>query len=228
MEKEKILVGVKQFERELQMQNKVLAALNTVDDVKLVVIENELLDMFKKKLNMKLRVWGASEGMAENYLNVSWDRKVMVMSLDREKIKVRLGLKGIKRFKFNNYTLDETLELIRGEIYRQGIEDNPKAVAFKKNLVGGTVPTPEAMKRRYDLSWNDILDRIGLKQKSSKKTNEQVLAELKAEIIRVGMKPPYSRSEYEKKRNPEISPVPSTVMVRTGKSWKEIMKEIMN
>ena len=48
MEKEKILVEVKQFERELQMQNKVLAALNTVDDVKLVVIENELLDMFKK------------------------------------------------------------------------------------------------------------------------------------------------------------------------------------
>ena len=57
MEKEKILVEVKQFERELQMQNKVLAALNTVDDVKLVVIENELLDMFKKKLNMKLKAW---------------------------------------------------------------------------------------------------------------------------------------------------------------------------
>ena len=39
MEKEKILVEVKQFERELQMQNKVLAALNTVDDVKLVVLK---------------------------------------------------------------------------------------------------------------------------------------------------------------------------------------------
>lgn len=227
MEKEKILNEVKQFERELKMQNKVFAALNTVDDVKLVVVENEMLDMFKKKLNIKLRAWGASEGVADSYLNVSWDRKVMVMSLDREKIKVRLNLKGIKRFKFDNYTLDETLELIRGEIYRQGIADNPKAVTFKKNLVGGTVPTPEAMKRRYDLSWNDILDRIGLEQKRKKKTNEQVLAELKAEIIRLGMKPPYSRREYEKKRNPKISPVPSTAMVRTGKGWKEIMKEIM-
>lgn len=101
MEKEKILAEIKQFERELQMQNKVLAALNTVDDVKLVVIENELLDMFKKKLNAKLRVWGIKEGVADSYINTDWSEKVLSMSLDMKKLKKRIGIGKKKRFDFD-------------------------------------------------------------------------------------------------------------------------------
>ncbi|OTF89738.1 hypothetical protein A8C46_00430 [Ligilactobacillus salivarius] len=227
MEKEKILVEVKQFERELQMQNKVLAALNTVDDVKLVVIQQELLDMFKKKLNMKLKVWGADEGMADSYLNVKWNKSVMVMSLDKEKIKNRLNLKRERRFEFDKYTLDEVLTLIKEEIYRQGIEENPRATVYRKNLQIGKAPVPIAMKRRYNLSWDEVLERLGLKQKRIKKPTEDILDELKAEIIRLGMKYPYRRHEYEEKRNKETSPSPTTVMVRTGKKWKEIIREIM-
>lgn len=113
MEKEKILVEVKQFERELQMQNKVLAALNTVDDVKLVVIENELLDMFKKKLNVKLRVWGIKEGVADSYINTDWSEKVLSMSLDTKKLKKRIGIGKKKRFDFDAYSLDEVMMIVK-------------------------------------------------------------------------------------------------------------------
>lgn len=230
MEKEKILVEVKQFERELQMQNKVLAALNTVDDVKLVVIENELLDMFKKKLNVKLRVWGIKEGVADSYINTDWSEKVLSMSLDMKKIKSRLGLGKKKRFDFDAYSLDEVMMIIKKEIIRQGIEDNPSQMLYYKNLEVGSAPTPPAIQRKYGMNWTEVLDYIGIEPTPLKtyKDTEEILRELKAEIKRLNMKYPFRKTEYEEKRDKENSPSSTTAIVRTGKGWREIINEIMN
>lgn len=230
MEKEKILVEIKQFERELQMQNKVLAALNTVDDVKLEAIENELLDMFKKKLNMKLRVWGASEGMADSYINTDWSGKVLSMSLDTKKLKKRIGIGKKKRFDFDAYSLDEVMMIVKKEIIRQGIEDNPSQMLYYKNLEVGSAPTPPAIQRKYGMNWTDVLDYIGIEPTPLKtyKDTEEILRELKAEIERLNMKYPFRKTEYEEKRDKENSPSSTTAIVRTGKGWREIINEIMD
>ncbi len=229
MEKEKILVEVKQFERELQMQNRVLAALNTVDDVKLVVIENELLDMFKKKLNVKLRAWGAKEGLADNYINTEWKDRLLVMSLDQKKIKDRLGFGKKIRFDFGAYSLDEVMMIVKKEIIRQGIENNPSQSLYYKNLKVGSAPTPPAIQRKYGMNWTNVLDYIGIKPSSLKtyEDTEEILRELKAEIERLNMKYPFRKNEYEEKRDKENSPSSTTAIVRTGKGWREIINEIM-
>lgn len=230
MEKEKILVEVKQFERELQMQNRVLAALNTVDDVKLVVIENELLDMFKKKLNMKLKAWGIHEGVADSYINTEWKDRLLVMSLDQKKIKDRLGIGKKKRFDFDAYSLDEVMMIVKKEIIRQGIEDNPSQSLYYKNLKVGSAPTPPAIQRKYGMNWNDVLDYIGIEPTPLKtyEDTEEILRELKAEIERLNMKYPFRKNEYEEKRDKENSPSSTTAIVRTGKGWREIINEIMD
>lgn len=230
MEKEKNLVEVKQFERELQMQNKVLAALNTVDDVKLVVIENELLDMFKKKLNMKLKAWGIREGVADSYININWSEKVLSMSLDTKKIKKRIGIGKKKRFDFDAYSLDEVMMIVKKEIIRQGIEDNPSQSLYYKNLKVGSAPTPPAIQRKYGMNWTDVLDYIGIEPTPLKtyKDTDEILRELKAEIERLNMKYPFRKTEYEEKRDKENSPSSTTAIVRTGKGWREIINEIMN
>lgn len=230
MEKEKILVEVKQFERELQMQNKVLAALNTVDDVKLVVIENELLDMFKKKLNMKLKAWGIHEGVADSYININWSEKVLSMSLDKQKIKRRIGIGKKKRFDFDAYSLDEVMMIVKKEIIRQGIEDNPSQNLYYKNLKVGSAPTPPAIQRKYGMNWNDVLGYIGIEPTPLKtyKDTDEILRELRAEIERLNMKYPFRKNEYEEKRDKENSPSSTTAIVRTGKGWREIIDEIMN
>ena len=229
MEKEKILVEVKQFERELQMQNKVLAALNTVDDVKLVVIENELLDMFKKKLNMKLKAWGIHEGVADSYININWSEKVLSMSLDKQKIKRRIGIGKKKRFDFDAYSLDEVMMIVKKEIIRQGIEDNPSQNLYYKNLKVGSAPTSPAIQRKYGMNWNDVLGYIGIEPTPLKtyKDTDEILRELRAEIERLNMKYPFRKNEYEEKRDKENSPSSTTAIVRTGKGWREIIDEIM-
>ena len=230
MEKEKILNEVKQFERELKMQNKVFAALNTIDDVKLVVVENEMLDMFKKKLNIKLRVWGIHEGVADSYININWSEKVLNMSLDVKKIKKRIGIGKKKRFDFDAYSLDEVMMIVKKEIIRQGIEDNPSQNLYYKNLKVGSAPTPPAIQRKYGMNWNDVLDYIGIEPTPLKtyKDTDEILRELRAEIERLNMKYPFRKTEYEEKRNRKTSPSSTTAIVRTGMGWREIIKEIMD
>ena len=229
MEKEKILNEVKQFERELKMQNKVFAVLNTIDDVKLVVVENEMLDMFKKKLNIKLRAWGINEGVADSYININWSEKVLSMSLDTKKVKKRIGIGKKKRFDFDAYSLDEVMMIVKKEIIRQGIEDNPSQNLYYKNLKVGSAPTPPAIQRKYGMNWNDVLDYIGIEPTPLKtyKDTDEILRELRAEIERLNMKYPFRKTEYEEKRNKETSPSSTTAIVRTGKGWREIINEIM-
>ena len=152
------------------------------------------------------------------------------MSLDKQKIKRRIGIGKKKRFDFDAYSLDEVMMIVKKEIIRQGIEDNPSQMLYYKNLEVGSAPTPPAIQRKYGMNWTDVLDYIGIEPSSLKtyEDTEEILRELKAEIERLNMKYPFRKTEYEEKRDKENSPSSTTAIVRTGKGWREIINEIMN
>ena len=73
--------------------------------------------------------------------------------------------------------------IVKKEIIRQGIEDNPSQMLYYKNLEVGSAPTPPAIQRKYGMNWTDVLDYIGIEPSSLKtyEDTEEILRELKAE-----------------------------------------------
>lgn len=60
-------------------------------------------------------------------------------------------------------TVEETKELLKKEIVRLGIQDNPSRTVYQKEYQRGTAPSPNNAMKVTGMKWQDLMNELGFK-----------------------------------------------------------------
>ena len=79
----------------------------------------------------------------------------------------------MEKFKsWKEYSDEELLDLLKKEIYRLGIQDNPSRTRLQKMYDNKNMPSPNNYKFRFG-SWEDIMGKIDLSYSGKKSQRDQ-------------------------------------------------------
>ncbi|MGM0924685.1 MAG: homing endonuclease associated repeat-containing protein [Bacillota bacterium] len=76
--------------------------------------------------------------------------------------------------------------------------------------------------RRFDLTWKEIIEKIGMKPRRGMLPKDVMLRELKDEFERLGS---FTKPVFDEKRNKDRFPHPRTLIKYLEMSWSDITKE---
>lgn len=65
-------------------------------------------------------------------------------------------------------TVEETKELLKKEIIRLGIQDNPSRTVYQKEYQRGAAPSPNNAMRITGMKWQDLMNELGFKYDGQK------------------------------------------------------------
>ena len=60
-------------------------------------------------------------------------------------------------------TVEETKELLKKEIIRLGIQDNPSRTVYQKEYQRGAAPSPNNARKVTGMKWQDLMNELGFK-----------------------------------------------------------------
>lgn len=145
----------------------------------------------------------------------------------------------MKQFRsWKKYSDDELLELLKKEIYRLGIQDNPSRTKLQNIYDNNNMPSPNNYKFRFG-SWEEIMEKIDLNysgkmsqstltsQKNSGKRNAATWADMSKEMVinaifkTINENDIRTNEEYVQNRDRKTSPSLTTIYKVIG-SWKEV------
>lgn len=63
-------------------------------------------------------------------------------------------------------TVDQTKELLKKEIIRLGIQDNPSRTVYQKEYQRGAAPSPNNAMKVAGMKWQDLMNELGFKYAS--------------------------------------------------------------
>ena len=145
----------------------------------------------------------------------------------------------MEKFKsWKEYSDEELLDLLKKEIYRLGIQDNPSRTRLQKMYDNKNMPSPNNYKFRFG-SWEEIMEKIGLSysgkksqsdqtsQKNSGKRNAATWANMSREDVleaifkTINDNDIRTNEEYVQNRDRKNSPALATIYQVIG-SWKEV------
>lgn len=131
--------------------------------------------------------------------------------------------------KKNNMTEKEMLDLLKKEIDRLGLTDNPSRTKVQNNFDKDRCPSPTTIMFRTGKTWKEIMEEIGLEYDSSvkgkvkpAKWNSKSDAEIKEIVIdefnRIGSN---KIIDYQEERDKDVSPSTLT-LVKRFESWENV------
>ncbi len=65
-------------------------------------------------------------------------------------------------------TVEETKELLKKEIIRLGIQDNPSRTVYQKEYQRGAAPSPNNAMKVTGMKWQDLMNELGFKYDGQK------------------------------------------------------------
>lgn len=88
--------------------------------------------------------------------------------------------------KFEYKDLEHMKEVVRNEIIRLGIQDNPKVQSYNDGYIRGKAPSPSFIFSKSKMTWIEFIEEIGFKSISRKESSEVGKKNLGKKYVKVG------------------------------------------
>jgi len=135
-----------------------------------------------------------------------------------DKLLIQLGKEKPERYCWSKMSDEELYKVVKDFVNQEKIYSQKR---YEKEFAHNpNVPSLYTLKKRFD-NFKPLFRRE--KQGFS---NIELLIELYAEIIRLGLEDSLSMTEFRSRTTSEKLPSVDTIMRKTGKSWEELMEEI--
>lgn len=90
----------------------------------------------------------------------------------------------MERFKYKD--LEHMKEVVRNEIIRLGIQDDPKVQSYNDGYIRGKAPSPSLIFSKSKMTWIEFIEEIGFKSISRKESSETGKRNLGKKYAKVG------------------------------------------
>ena len=135
-----------------------------------------------------------------------------------DKLLIQLGKEKPERYCWSKMSNEELYKIVKEYANQEGIYSQKRYERESAN--NPNVPSLYTLKKRFE-----NLKPLFRKEKQGF-SDMELLVELHAEILRVGLENSLSMTEFRNQTTSEKLPSVDTLMRRTGKNWEELMEEI--
>ena len=141
-----------------------------------------------------------------------------------------------KRRKWIDKTDEELIQMLKTELIRIGLQDNPRRVPVQAKYDNKNMPSPFYYETRFNMKWPELVETIGmplthLPRKGARlkhahwleKSDEDLLQHLKDEILRLDFQEYPSVHKVNQRYDRNNMPPPRLYLRHFGISWKAIL-----